>query len=348
MSPLETTLTDHLGRTLKMPRLPQRIISLCPSQTATLVDLGVGERLVGRTHFCIHPEEAVQGLVAVGGTKKLKMERIHALKPDLIVAEKEENTKEMVEALDQDYPVFVTDVKDLATCLKMVEDLGEITGLPEAGRTIVSEIEAAMTEVKPLAEPVRCLYFIWRKPWMVAGHGTFIDDILQRCGLVNILGQERYPEVTPEQITALAPEIILLSSEPYPFAERHIGELRELLPHTRFHLVDGEAFSWYGSRMRGVTGYLNGLLEKVQNETPHCYNSCMTWINSFCNSSNPPFSADPIETSDYWLKQDDPSATQPQTPSQPQLQNPLRPAPLAYGPGYRQWRVPNQWNFLLR
>lgn len=263
MSIQKHTLIDHLGRRMEAPVSPQRIVSLCPSQTATLVDLGLGDRLVGRTHFCIHPEEALRSVAAVGGTKQVKMERIHELQPDLIIAEKEENTEEMVKALDADYPVYVTDVKDIPTCLKMVRDLGTITGKAEAGTAIALEIEQALAAVKPLTEAVRCLYFIWRKPWMLAGHGTFIDAVLQHCNLTNVLGQDRYPELTPDEIIGLAPEVILLSSEPYPFAARHIAELKEMLPQTRFHLVDGEAFSWYGSRMRGVAGYLNGLLEKI-------------------------------------------------------------------------------------
>lgn len=256
-------LVDHLGRVLQVQPEPQRIISLCPSQTATLYDLGLGSRIVGRTHFCIHPGEQVENAVKVGGTKQLKMERVHELKPDLIIAEKEENTKEMVEALDADYPVYVTEVHDLKSSIQMIKDLGDITGRFEAGDTLATEVQAAFREVLPLTPKMKCLYFIWRKPWMVAGRGTFIDSVLQICGLSNLIEDDRYPELSLDEIGKIAPEVVLLSSEPFPFAKKHILELKEVLPNTSFYLVDGEMFSWYGSRMRLAPAYLNHFLTQL-------------------------------------------------------------------------------------
>ena len=253
-------IIDHLGREIKAPEVPQRIISLCPSLTATLYDLGLGERIVGITHFCIHPADKVKGVVKVGGTKKLKMDRVEALTPDLIIAEKEENTQEMVEALEKHYPVYVADVLDLEGSLKMVRDLGLVTGEEEKGVLLANEVQRAYEEVRPLVQARRCMYFIWRKPWMVAGPGTFIDAMLQHCNLENVVSTERYPELNREEIIRLAPEVVLLSSEPYPFAEKHIAELREFLPEASFHLVDGEMFSWYGSCLRHAPEYLNPLL----------------------------------------------------------------------------------------
>lgn len=182
-----TTLSvhDHLGRKVDIPEQPLRIISLCPSQTATLYDLGLGNKVVGRTHFCIHPSELVEGAVKVGGTKQLKMDRVHELKPDLIIAEKEENTKELVEALQEHYPIYVTDVHDIPSCLEMIKDLGKITGVPEKGKEMAAEVEKGLQAVERTSQPLRCLYFIWRKPWMAAGKGTFIDSVLDLCGLSN-------------------------------------------------------------------------------------------------------------------------------------------------------------------
>lgn len=256
-------LIDHLGRPLQVVPEPQRIISLCPSQTATLYDLGLGDRVVGLTHFCIHPQKEVDKAVKVGGTKQLKMERVHELKPDLIIAEKEENTKEMVEALDSDYPVYVTEVRDLKSSLKMIRDLGDITGQLEAGNALASEVEVAFKQVLPLTPELKCLYFIWRKPWMVAGQGTFIDSVLKLSGLSNMVDGDRYPELSLDEIAKIAPDVVLLSSEPFPFAEKHILELSEVLPNTSFYLVDGEMFSWYGSRMRLAPAYLNNFLPKL-------------------------------------------------------------------------------------
>ncbi len=259
MEPRE--FTDHLGRKVTIRPTPQRIISLCPSQTRTLIDLGLQHRLAGRTHFCIHPAEAVEGITKVGGTKRVKMERIKAIQPDLIVAEKEENTQEMVEALEKEFPVYVTDVKDEGTCLQMIRDLGEITGRTSEGVELARRVERAMATVKVRESQETCLYFIWRKPWMVVGPGTFIHEIMLRCGWDNAITTPRYPELSPEQLAEIRPDRVFLSTEPFPFEEKHIEELRAYFPEARFDLVNGEMFSWYGSHLLLAPEYLNELID---------------------------------------------------------------------------------------
>lgn len=254
------SFTDHLGRLVRIPKVPQRIVSLCPSQTRTLFDLGLEKRMVGRTYFCIHPAEKVAEVLRVGGTKQVKMERIREVQPDLIIAEKEENTREMVEALEQEYPVYVTDVHDRSSALQMVRDLGLITGMAEQGNALAGQIDEALGNITPLTPGQSCLYFIWRKPWMVAGKGTFIDAMLDLCGLENAIGQARYPSLETADLQALDPDRILLSSEPYPFAEKHIQELQAYFPNAAFTLVDGEMFSWYGSQLLEAPAYLKQLL----------------------------------------------------------------------------------------
>jgi ABC-type Fe3+-hydroxamate transport system substrate-binding protein len=257
------TITDHLGRQVDLPQLPQRIVSLCPSQTETLVTLGVGARLVGRTRFCIHPKAEMKKVKNIGGTKLVDFDRLRALKPDLIIGEKEENTAEMVAALEAEWPVFVTDVKDLESSQRMVLDLGTITGTESEAAKLVAQIQASYEAICPLPRPVSCLYLIWKDPWMAVGADTFIDSVLKKCGFHNVAAslEGRYPIVTKETFQGKMPEIVLLSSEPYPFTNTHVVDVQSLVPSSVLRIVDGEMFSWYGSHMVGVENYLNLVLQ---------------------------------------------------------------------------------------
>ncbi|MBX3101465.1 MAG: ABC transporter substrate-binding protein [Bacteroidetes bacterium] len=259
------TVTDHMGRQLTVPVLPRRIISLCPSQTETLFALGLGERIVGVTHFCIHPRERTTALPKVGGTKKVHAQRVADLQPDLIIAEKEEQTPETVAELSALAPVYVTEALGFADALLGIRDLADLCGVPAAGEALTQEILAAFTGF-PLAPLGTAAYFIWRKPWMAAGHPTYINDILARTGLHNVFAyrtDSRYPEVTTEQLQTARPGHILLSSEPYPFADKHIAEFRQLCPEAHIRLVDGEMFSWYGVRLLKAAGYLSALHKEL-------------------------------------------------------------------------------------
>lgn len=259
------SLTDHLGRQVDLPHIPQRIVSLCPSQTETLVALGLGNRLVGRTRFCIHPKALIKKVKNIGGTKLVDFERIRALKPDLIIGEKEENTPEMVAALEAEWPVFVTDVRDLESSTRMVLDLGKITGTEAEAAHLVGQIKASYAAIRPLPRPVSCLYLIWKDPWMAVGADTFIDSVLKKCGFHNVAAslEGRYPIVTKETFQGKMPEIVLISSEPYPFTNLHVPDVHELAPHSSVRIVDGEMFSWYGSHLIGVENYLNLVLQDV-------------------------------------------------------------------------------------
>ena len=252
-----STFTDHLGRSVQLPVAPQRIISLCPSQTETLYALGLGARIVGRTRFCIHPAEEVKNAVVVGGTKKVNMERIAELEPDLIIGEKEENTKEMVEELEARWPVYVTDVRSPGDAVRMVRDLGMLAGKAARGEVLAGEVEAALGRLPKVGKGRKCLYFIWRGPWMVAGKDTFIDGMLSLLGFENVVqeGAGRYPEVDAEWIAGSGAEVVLLSSEPFPFSGKHISEIREMVGEQWIELVDGEMFSWYGSRLLDAPYY---------------------------------------------------------------------------------------------
>ncbi len=226
-----------------------------------LYDLGLGERVVGITKFCVHPETWFNSKHRVGGTKKVDMEKVRALKPDLIIGNKEENERKDIQALEQEFPVWMSDVRDLNGALDMISAMGEITGTKEKANEIRNGITQAFGELKPMEEPSTVAYFIWREPYMVAGHATFVNDMLLRLGLINVFdeGDARYPEITSKELEDASPEVILLSSEPYPFKQKHIEEFKEICPDARVELVDGEFFSWYGSRLLKAPAYFASL-----------------------------------------------------------------------------------------
>jgi ABC-type Fe3+-hydroxamate transport system substrate-binding protein len=252
--------TDQLGRRVAIPFSPQRIISLVPSQTELLLDLGLGERVVGVTKFCIHPLEARRAATVIGGTKNFDFEKIAALKPDLIIGNKEENYQAGIEQLADCYPVWLSDISDLGQALDMIRRVGFIMGAQEKAGQLADKIDASFAALVAPELPASAAYFIWRKPYMVAASGTFIDNMLRRAGFSNVFAHlGRYPEVTPEQLAKAAPARIFLSSEPYPFKEKHLAEFQEICPAAVVQLVDGELFSWYGSRLRLSAAYFQTL-----------------------------------------------------------------------------------------
>ncbi|MGC4023494.1 MAG: helical backbone metal receptor [Cyclobacteriaceae bacterium] len=249
---------DQLGRLVEFSFPPQRIISLVPSQTELLFDLGLNERVIGITKFCIHPKEQHQAKLKVGGTKNFDVKVIEELKPDLIIGNKEENDEERIKLLSTKFPVWMSDVVSWDSAMEMILKIGEIVDEELKSNSLVASIENDFKTLKKFS-PHKTLYLIWKKPWMTAGRNTFIDVILKKIGLTNIIFNERYPELSIDEIKSLSPELVLLSSEPFPFAEKHIHELQEVLPNSKIVLVDGEMFSWYRSRLLKAPEYLNSL-----------------------------------------------------------------------------------------
>lgn len=251
------TFTDALQRIITIPSTPQRIISLCPSVTETLFDLGLGEKVVGRTRFCIHPKEELKKVMSVGGTKEVKYERFHALQPDIIFAVKEENTQEMIKTLEKDFAVYVFDVETIKHALEMISVLGEITGTSIKAAQLRKAIEDGWKDISDIFPPLRTTYFIWKDPYMLAGKNTFIHEVMEHIGLQNLALplEGRYPTITEIQLSSLNPELILLSSEPYPFQKNHVEYFQNQFPNSKVEIVDGEYFSWYGSRMYKAIDY---------------------------------------------------------------------------------------------
>jgi len=242
---------------------PKRIVSLVPSQTELLYDLGLDESVVGITKFCIHPPAWLTTKTIIGGTKNIHLERIKALNPDLIIANKEENVKEQVEALAENFNVFVTDINDLNSALQMIKDIGLLTGTPAKAGEISNAIINNFSNITP-TKKINAAYLIWKNPYMAAGGDTFINDMLARCGFQNIYaGTNRYPEINVADSALANCQLLLLSSEPYPFQQKHIDELQQHLPNTKIMLVDGEMFSWYGSRLVQAPIYFNQLIQSI-------------------------------------------------------------------------------------
>ena len=286
---------DQLNRKIELPFPPKRIISLVPSQTELLYDLGLRDEVLGITKFCIHPDEWFHSKTHIGGTKEIDFEKIKQLKPDLIIGNKEENEKGQIEQLMMDYKVWMSDIYTLKDALNMIVQVGTIVGKAQEAINLKLQIEIVFKAIQappnlPKGEenqqtsqtygltrysssPLGRLggasvaYFIWRKPFMVAGCNTFINDMLNHCGFNNVFATSdsiRYPEVSEQQISEVKPEVILLSSEPYPFKEKHIEELKTICPEAKIIIVDGELFSWYGSRLLQAPAYFEKIRETVE------------------------------------------------------------------------------------
>lgn len=253
-------ITDMTGRQVLLPDVPKRIVSLVPSQTELLYDLGLDEEVVGITKFCIHPEPWFRGKRRVGGTKTVHRHIIDELQPDLIIANKEENTKEQIEELASVYPVWISEITTVEHALQMIEQVGIITGRETNANELVREITGGFAGLPNALQQRRVAYYIWKDPWMCAGGDTFISDVITRMGWLNVCEHlARYPEVNLQDLQALQPDLVLLSSEPYPFKDKHIAEISAAVPGAEVQLVDGEMFSWYGSRMRHAIPYLSKL-----------------------------------------------------------------------------------------
>ena len=241
-----STVIDQMGREITLNHPPKRVISLVPSQTEYLVDIGVN--VVGRTKFCIHPKEQLAKIPVIGGTKKFRFDVIKELQPDLIIGNKEENYKEGILELEKQFPVWMSDISTLQDAYGMMGSLGRLCNKKDEATKMIVGCRTALSKVyKKFSRKV--VYLIWKDPWMAAGKNTFVDHMLDFLGYENLVTEERYPELSSAQISLLDPEYVLLSSEPYPFKSKHLESVESLWPNSTCQLVDGERYSWYGNRL---------------------------------------------------------------------------------------------------
>ncbi len=250
---------DQMGRSVEVPTAPQRIVSLVPSQTELLYDLGIEDRVVGVTKFCIHPKSWRSEKAIVGGTKQYHVDKIRALRPDLIIGNKEENEQTAIEELAAEFPVWMSDIGSLEDGVEMIKSVGQLVNRDNEAIVLAKDIQEGFNGLYHSSPLPSALYLIWKDPYMAVGTQTFINQMMLYAGFENCLTESRYPSLTFEQITELNPEYILLSSEPYPFRDKHISELDKVLPKTKVLLVDGELFSWYGSRLLKSPQYFKAL-----------------------------------------------------------------------------------------
>ena len=246
---------------------PQKIISLVPSQTELLYDLGLESRILGITKFCVHPKSWETQKIIIGGTKNLRMQRIEELKPDLIIANKEENNKADIEALAQHFKVWVTDVPHVNAAMQMIADLGVLTHTQEKANALLEDIHRSLKKLEQAALnfPLKkIVYLIWQEPLMTIGSDSFIHDMLQKAGFENLFAdRKRYPEISVEEIRDRNPDYLFLSTEPYPFGEKHKKQFEADFPNTSIFIVDGEMCSWYGSRMQKAFEYLYSFRQRL-------------------------------------------------------------------------------------
>lgn len=263
-------LIDQLGVNHTFEATPKRIISLVPSQTELLVDLGLEESIVGITKFCIHPYYLKSTKKRIGGTKKVNFDKIKELQPDIIIANKEENTKEIVEELSEICPVWVTDIYTIEDNNKMIQDFGEIFNKRTNAQKWIDKINFAHNDFKNFIKDIplkKAAYFIWANPYMVAGNNNFINELLRINHFKNIYEDKegRYPEIELKKMRLEGdPDYVLLSSEPFPFKDEHAFEIGRFSHHAKTIFVDGEMFSWYGSRLVKAFDYFKLLHSKIR------------------------------------------------------------------------------------
>lgn len=248
---------DQLGNTVCLSKYPQRIISLVPSLTELLFDLGLDNEVVGVTLHCLFPEHKVASRVKIGGIKQFDFHAIDNLKPDLLIGNKEENYKEGILRLQDKYPVWMSDIVTIDDALRMIKGVGAIVNRTKHADQLIKEIIVEL-DTLPIFLPIKVAYLIWNNPYMVAAGGTFINEMLHICGFINIFDHKcRYPQIDMDELTDA--DVILLSSEPYSFTAKDIDPFRRRFPHHKVLLVDGMMFSWYGSRLKYAPRYLKDL-----------------------------------------------------------------------------------------
>ena len=238
-----------------------KIISLVPSITEALFDFGLDDtQLIGRTKFCIHPKDKVESVMKIGGTKNINVSKILELKPDLIIANKEENDEQQVKELMKYFDVWVTDITTVEDNISFLNELGKRLNKIEIANEFIQKIEEIFSGLNS-DKNLKAVYLIWKNPYMTIGGDTFINDVLKKIGIKNIFeNQKRYPEISVDEMKNT--DIIFLSSEPYPFKEKHLTEIKEVTG-TKTIRVDGEAFSWYGTQLAKRREYFKELLNEL-------------------------------------------------------------------------------------
>ena len=262
---------DGLGELVELKAPAQQIISLVPSQTEWLAYLGLDAQVHSITKFCVHPFNWRNRKSIVGGTKNVHIERVEIAHPDLIIANKEENEKDSIRAIKEKYPIYVSDVKNVEDAFKMMRDTGKLTGKLDLAEDFIGQMKYKLSQIHKVPNGVkpRVLYVIWDNPIMAVGSDTYIDAIISLGQMRNAAASfSRYPIMDEKALQQVQPiDMVLLSSEPFPFAEKHIRKYESIFPDSEIRLVDGELFSWYGWRLTKTLDYLVDLDKKASDNS---------------------------------------------------------------------------------
>ncbi len=249
-----------------------RIVSLCPSLTELVFDLGRGDDLVGVTKFCVHPADKVGAVEQVGGTKNPKIDRIVELAPDLVLLNREENRIEDADALAAaGLACHASMPRTIEETAEMVRSIATAIEREREGEAIARAITERSARVRAAAQNARAVkwsYLIWREPWMTVNAETFVQALLAQAGGENVFAShpERYPTIEIADLVRADPDIVFLSTEPFPFEEKHVTELAQLTGFSpeRFRIVDGEYLSWHGSRTPDGIDYAARLIDEAR------------------------------------------------------------------------------------
>lgn len=254
-------LRDDIGKEHLFSCVPKSIISLCPSLTETLFDMGLGAKVIGITDYCLYPKDEVQRISRVGGPKTILFDAIDLLKPEVILAIKEECSKDQIEQLSKEFKVIVFDIETFNQGLQMILKLGALFNVEELAHEMANQISCGLDSIPHREECLSCLYLVWKNPWMAAGKNTFIDSVLQKIGFINIVNeQDRYPSI---DITNCKADVVFLPSEPYSFGQNEKKYLEGIKGFGKVFLVDGEMFCWPGSHLLKSIEYFKELIKQL-------------------------------------------------------------------------------------
>ena len=255
--------TDQMGRNTQIDNPPERIVSLVPSITELLFELGLENKLQGRTKFCMHPQDRVEKVQTIGGVMGLNYHKLQKIKPDLILGSKEENGMNEINEVNKEYPVWVSNVENLDDALEMIHTIGEICQVSEKAKEIIEKIRKEFEKLKEIPEGViRGAYLVWKNPLYTINKNTFIHDMLKRSGIENVFAdkEEAYPKILEKEIQDRKPDYIFLPSEPYNFTMKEANEFKKKFPNSEIKQVNGEYFSWYGSHLLNAPSYFKQIL----------------------------------------------------------------------------------------
>ncbi|MBE9467173.1 MAG: ABC transporter substrate-binding protein [Bacteroidetes bacterium] len=262
---MKKKFVNNLSQEIIINSPPQRIISLVPSITELLFDLRLNTEIVGITKYCVHPKELIKNKTIVGGVQDIDFATINFLKPDLIIANKEENDKDEIIQLSKNHTVLISDIKQFDDALKLIKHIGELTKKIEIAQAINKKIIDKFYNNKIAKKNIKVAYLIWKNPYITINKKTFINDMLEMCGLENVFAEKKepYPKISLNDIKQAKPDFVLLSSEPYSFNTDDAKKINENLPFLNIKFVDGEMFSWYGSHIIKSYDYFQTLFNEI-------------------------------------------------------------------------------------